>query len=60
LLAEARANGFGNPVALPMTYVIDTQGVIRGRLAPARVGLTEDALAAVVLPLLTAGAPRAP
>jgi thiol-disulfide isomerase/thioredoxin len=56
LLQEAKANGFGNPKALPMTYVIDRQGVIRARLMPTRAGLTEPELAAAVLPLLaTAG-----
>jgi thiol-disulfide isomerase/thioredoxin len=53
LLQEAKSNGFGNPKALPMTYVIDARGVIRARLMPTRAGLTEAELAAAVLPLLT-------
>ncbi|MGB8326670.1 MAG: TlpA disulfide reductase family protein [Steroidobacteraceae bacterium] len=54
LLQEAKANGFGSPKALPVTYVIDRNGVIRARLMPTRAGLTEADLAAAVLPLLTA------
>jgi peroxiredoxin len=53
LLQEAKANGFGSPKALPMTYVIDKNGVIRARLMPTRAGLSEPDLAAAVLPLLT-------
>lgn len=53
LLQEAKANGFGSPKALPMTYVIDKNGVIRARLMPTRAGLSEPELAAAVLPLLT-------
>jgi thiol-disulfide isomerase/thioredoxin len=52
LLQEARSNGFGSPKALPMTYVIDRNGVIVARLTPSRVALTESELAAAVLPLL--------
>jgi cytochrome c biogenesis protein CcmG, thiol:disulfide interchange protein DsbE len=57
LLQEASINGFGNPRALPMTYVIDRTGVIRARLVPTRSGLGEGDLAAVVLPLLTSAPP---
>ena len=54
LLQEAMTNGFGSPKVLPITYVIDQNGVIRARLTPTRAGLTEPELAAAVLPLVTA------
>jgi len=61
LLQEAKANGFGMPRALPITYVIDTQGVIRARLMPTRAGISEQDLAGAVQPLIPrAGNPRAP
>ena len=56
LLESADANGFGSPKILPLTYVIDKNGVIRARLLPTRAGFTEQALALIVLPLL-AGPP---
>jgi len=61
LLQEAKANDFGMPRALPITYVIDTQGIIRARLMPTRAGISEQDLAAAVQPLISqAGEPRAP
>ncbi len=56
LLQEAQRNGFGMPKVLPVTYVIDTQGVIRARLMPTRAGLTAAQLEAAVQGWLT---PRA-
>lgn len=52
LQAEASADGFGVPEALPMTYVIDRDGVVRARFAPRRSGLQETDLALCVEPLL--------
>ena len=52
LLFEAKSNGFGAPPVLPISYVIDADGVIRARLMPGRAALTEAALAALVEPLL--------
>ncbi|HYL01702.1 MAG TPA: TlpA disulfide reductase family protein [Steroidobacteraceae bacterium] len=49
LAAGARTNGFGPPLAVPMTWVIDAQGVVRARLVSA---VTEQALEQAVLPLL--------
>jgi peroxiredoxin len=49
LAATARSNGFGPPLAVPMTWVIDAQGVVRARLVSA---VTEQALERAVLPLL--------
>jgi len=60
LLSDARPNGFGKPQALPITYVIGPDGVIRARLLPTKAPLTEQRLEAVVAPLLPAQAARAP
>lgn len=59
LASAARVNGFGDPVAVPVTYVIDEQGVIRAQLeAEGPSGVSEQALAQAVLPLLAAGKGR--
>lgn len=49
LTIGARANGFGPPLAVPMTWIIDSRGVVRARLVSA---VTERALEEAVLPLL--------
>jgi thiol-disulfide isomerase/thioredoxin len=51
LAREARTNGFGPPLAVPMTWVIDSAGVVRARLLAAS-GVTERSLTETVLPLL--------
>jgi thiol-disulfide isomerase/thioredoxin len=51
LAATARTNGFGPPLAVPMTWIIDTTGVVRARLVSGNA-VTEQALAQAVLPLL--------
>ena len=53
LAAAAKSDGFGAPLAVPMTWVIDAQGVVRARLVSA---LTEQTLSQAVLPLLPAPA----
>jgi cytochrome c biogenesis protein CcmG, thiol:disulfide interchange protein DsbE len=59
LAASARVNGFGPPLAVPMTWIIDRQGVVRARLVAGNA-VTVEALDRAVTPLLTqpAGAPR--
>jgi len=53
LASAAKVNGFGQPVAVPVTYVIDAQGVIRARLqAEGPSGISRQALQRAVLPLL--------
>jgi thiol-disulfide isomerase/thioredoxin len=53
LASAARANGFGDPIAVPITYVIDAQGVIRAQLqAEGPAGVSLQALEQAVLPLL--------
>lgn len=53
LASAARADGFGQPIAVPVTYVIDAHGVIRAVLeAEGPSGVSRQALAQAVLPLL--------
>ncbi|MFZ0501716.1 MAG: TlpA disulfide reductase family protein [Steroidobacteraceae bacterium] len=53
LASAARVNGFGDPVAVPITYVIDASGVIRAQLqAEGPSGVSKQALEEAVLPLL--------
>lgn len=55
LASAARVDGFGDPVAVPITYVIDGHGVIRAQLqAEGPSGVSKQALDAAVLPLLAA------
>ena len=49
LAATARVNGFGPPLAVPMTWIIDPSGVVRARLVST---LTEQSLSQAVQPLL--------
>lgn len=54
LASAARVNGFGEPVAVPVTYVIDARGVLRAQLqAEGPAGVSLRALEQAVLPLLT-------
>jgi cytochrome c biogenesis protein CcmG, thiol:disulfide interchange protein DsbE len=52
MLDDAKVNDFGTPSALPMTVVIDGQGMIRAQLTPDQTAVTEKSLSAAVLPLL--------
>ncbi|MGH7814329.1 MAG: TlpA family protein disulfide reductase [Candidatus Binataceae bacterium] len=52
MLADAQSNGFGEPAVLPVTYVIDRNGIVRAKFTPDKGPLTEQGLAAVLLPLL--------
>jgi cytochrome c biogenesis protein CcmG, thiol:disulfide interchange protein DsbE len=52
MLHDASANGFNEPSELPITYVIDTHGIVRAELAPDEKPVTEQSLAQAVLPLL--------
>src|SRR5262245_59748626 len=54
LAASARVNGFGEPVAVPLTWIIDAHGVVRARLV-AGSAVTEQALEQAVAPLLATG-----
>jgi len=60
LVATAKVNGFGAPLVVPMTYVIDSAGVVRARLLAGKTAVTEQSLAQTVLPLLAQGPTTAP
>jgi cytochrome c biogenesis protein CcmG, thiol:disulfide interchange protein DsbE len=53
MLNDAKSDGFDEPSALPVTYVVDKNGILRARLVPSDKPLTEQTLAAVVMPLLS-------
>jgi peroxiredoxin len=52
MLDDAKSDGFDDPNALPVTYVVDAQGVIRAKFTPDQQPVTEQSLSAAVLPLL--------
>ncbi|HEY6417672.1 MAG TPA: TlpA disulfide reductase family protein [Candidatus Binataceae bacterium] len=52
MLDDAKVNDFGTPDALPMTVVVDGNGVVRAKLTPDQKPVTEKSLSDVVLPLL--------
>ena len=54
MLNDAKSNGFSSPTELPVTYVVDADGVVRGKLTPNANAVTEAILNALVLPLLPA------
>lgn len=58
MLDEAKANGFGSPDQLPVTYVIDRTGIVRAIFTPGDKPLSAGELDASVLPLL--GIPATP
>ena len=51
MAVAAKANDFGAPLAVPMTWIIDAKGVIRARLIAGNT-VTLQSLAQAVLPLL--------
>jgi hypothetical protein len=52
MLGDAEDDGFGDPSELPVTYVVDAQGVVRAELTPNTNPVTEKTLTELVLPLL--------
>ena len=57
MLDDAKSDGFSDPSALPVTYVVDAQGIIRTQFTPDEKPITEESLAAAVLPLLSQRTP---
>lgn len=53
LAAGAPVDDLRTPRVLPITYVIDTKGVIRAKLWPGGTPVTEENLEKAVLPLLS-------
>lgn len=54
LARAARRDGFGTPLVVPMTYVIDARGIVRARLLGGPAGVSLRQLRQAVLPLLAA------
>jgi cytochrome c biogenesis protein CcmG/thiol:disulfide interchange protein DsbE len=52
MLDDAKVNDFGTPDTLPMTVVVDGNGVVRAKLTPDQTPVTEKSLSDAVLPLL--------
>ena len=52
MLDDAKVNDFGTPDALPMTVVVDGNGVVRAKLTPDQTPVTEKSLSDAVLPLM--------
>ena len=51
LASSAKVDGFGPPLAVPTTWIIDPKGIVRARLI-AGTAVTKDSLEHAVLPLL--------
>jgi cytochrome c biogenesis protein CcmG, thiol:disulfide interchange protein DsbE len=52
MLDDAKVNDFGTPSALPDTFIIDSNGIVRAKLTPDEKPVTEKSLGDAVLPLL--------
>ncbi|HUY67944.1 MAG TPA: TlpA disulfide reductase family protein [Alphaproteobacteria bacterium] len=50
---DADTDDFGAPTSLPVTYVIDRDGIVRDRVMPSQFTLTAATIAGLVEPLLT-------
>jgi len=59
MLDDAKDNGFGMPSALPETFVVDADGVLRARFTPDKNPVTDKSLDDAVLPLLQQGSAAA-
>jgi len=52
MLDDARSDGFPDPSALPVTYVVDSKRILRIKFTADGKPLTEQSLSDAVLPLL--------
>lgn len=52
IMDDATVNDFGAPDAIPMTVIVDSNGVVRAKFTPDQTPVTEKSLADAVLPLL--------
>jgi cytochrome c biogenesis protein CcmG, thiol:disulfide interchange protein DsbE len=57
MLRDSKSNGFNDPTELPITYIVDAEGVVRAKLTPEETPVTEQSLAQAVLPLLSKPTP---
>ena len=54
MLDDVKDDDFGDPDSLPVTFIIDGNGIVRAKFTPEVTLATEKSLSAVVLPLLSA------
>jgi cytochrome c biogenesis protein CcmG, thiol:disulfide interchange protein DsbE len=52
MLDDVKADDFGDPSTLPVTFVVDGSGVVRAKLTPDQTLATAKSLSAAILPLL--------
>lgn len=52
IMSDATVDDFGAPDALPMTVIVDGNGIVRAKFTPDQTPVTEKSLADAVLPLL--------
>ena len=52
MLRDCKSNGFNDPTELPITYIVDAQGVVRAKLVPDQTPVTEQSLTQAIVPLL--------
>jgi cytochrome c biogenesis protein CcmG/thiol:disulfide interchange protein DsbE len=52
ILDDATVNNFGPPNVLPITFVVDSSGILRAEFTPDQTPVTEKSLSDAVLPLL--------
>lgn len=57
MLDDVKSDGFSDPTALPVTYVVDANGVVRVKFTPDGKPVTDESLTELVRPLL--GGPSA-
>lgn len=55
MVSDASSNGFGTPEAVPVSYLVDAQGVVREKFIAVDEGLLDD----VITPLLKKGSAAA-
>src|SRR5271154_3342557 len=52
IMDDATVNNFGPPEVLPVTFVVDSSGILRAEFTPDQTPVTEKSLSDAVLPLL--------
>ena len=55
MASDASSNGFDTPEAVPVSYLVDAQGVVRDKFTAVDEGLLDD----VITPLLKKGSAAA-
>ena len=53
MMDDAKTNDFEDPSELPVTYIVDAQGIVRAKLTSDENPVTDKSLADLVLPLLS-------